>query len=438
MKKASDTTSQNKNKNENTSNSGSDSLFNENLYNNNKNIENPNNNYYNKDSYRINLHPKKYSVTPKRNLNSISENNNNNSSNDIYSKKNSEDNNSFIKEFQDLMKEANLQPEAKPSKKTSENAPFYPFSVESSLRSNAKTGSYKPMFVNEFDPFENSNSIAKENSSYLSSKDKSAKEYNEKTPLGLGFKSNNSNSNHNNSAASSFGSEILFPKAGIISNKSSSNNNKNKNKIEFSSGSGSGSGDDEEILNDLLGITNDFNKANKKDASSSAQINKRGLIIQGTEGIDLSNLENKSSQTDNNDSRIKENTNFFNTLEKETNDLKRSNKENQNTINFYSGGAESAKKGDIGINKLFENIVKEEEKAQQKKTESMKQNAPKKPNFNYNDLNALDANIDSNLNRSSDKLDKELKRIPISLAQLETEKMEDAGEKKKKKVYYLK
>lgn len=354
-------------------------------------------------------------------------------------KKNTENNDSFMKEFQDLMKEAKIQPN---QIKTNEN-PFNPFSDSSSNKLNNQ----KPIVINELNPFENSNLNVKQNET---NKGKSIKESKEKNPFDIG-----SGRKDNNPYASSFGKEILFPKVDVFSNKGSNENkidDKNFNKIDNSNIDNLNDKikkelSDEDILNNLLGITSDFNKAEKKDPSS-AKLKKKpsaALIVPGSEGIVLSNLENKNRKAENNlnnlnnynnnNSKIKENTNFFNVLEKETKNLKKSNSEN---LDFF--GAPSAKKGDIGINKIFEDVVKEEEKAQQKKiVENLKKKETNNNlnNINDNNLSALDFDLETGLNQTSEKLDREFKKIPISLAQLDTTNEENArkGKKKKKKVY---
>ena len=314
--------------------------------------------------------------------------------------KNSEDNNSFIKEFQDLMKEANSQPKT-----------IVAISDPSSSSKQNKTP-----IVNEFNPFENLNKMAKENSY----KDKNAKDSN--YSLGL-----------INSARSPYSSDILFPPKIDINTKNYGNNNNNnfnshndiktQNKKELN---------DEDYLNNLLGITNDFNKTIKKDSSS--EIKKKpsaAFLVPGTQGMDLSNLDYNSFDNPNvnKNNSIKE-ANFFKDLEKETIDLKKSNSNNSNdNLNIFE--FPSGKKNDIGINKLFEDIVKEEEKKQQKKAENFEKKEANK-NDNFNDL-SLD--LESNINNTSEKLDKEFKKIPISLAQFEYEKVENASKMKKKKVY---
>lgn len=180
---------------------------------------------------------------------------------------------------------------------------------------------------------------------------------------------------------------------------------------------------DEEILNNLLGLSSNLNNPLKKENTNKKikTNNDSPFIVPGTEGIDSPKIK-----TEKDEKKKETDFSFFDALDKEMNSVPKT------SVNNITNNNSEKLSSDLGINKLFENIVKEEEKAQDKRLEEAKKTNLE--NKKISSISPIDLNLETNLNQTSQKLDKELKKIPISLAQLDIEKEEIGLKKKKNKV----
>jgi len=253
---------------------------------------------------------------------------------------------------------------------------------------------------------------------------------------------------NNNKKKDFYGHEnISFSDPSTISNRdnnfiSSNADSKFKNNVNNKEESS-----DEEILNDLLGISKDFKRNDKKDTKmkkNQPSLFSDPFLNKGEESSFDSTI--KLNQNNNNNQKdVKKKMNFFDILEKESKEINKNKEkesiENGNYKSFIFPGkqinqnlknGENNNKKDKKINEIFEYVVKEEEKAQEKKMEDLKNKEGKNKEY---PLSPLDINLETNLNQTSQKLDKEFKRIPISLAQIDMEKEENSNKKKNKKVF---
>lgn len=208
-------------------------------------------------------------------------------------------------------------------------------------------------------------------------------------------------------------------------------NEKQKEREDFS---------DEDIIKDLLGISEDLDKslkkADKKPYRIGTEKNNEGIIpapfiIPPAVNLDIPapELEAISFPEDLPIGSLTENNKQKEAIKNISSESKKgininTNKPGSSTINFN--------KSENKFNKLFENIIKEEEKSNEEKVKNLNKkqeqniNSESKPMifmpYNFPTQEAkFNPNVNNNLNSDFSKLDKEIKKIPLSLTQFVNE-----------------
>ena len=181
---------------------------------------------------------------------------------------------------------------------------------------------------------------------------------------------------------------------------------------------------DEEILNKLLKLSSDIDKPVKKENNKTNKSYITPLIIPSTKMIDLSKGKYGKNE-DNKESSF----GFFDNFEKELNSQSKNNFEFDIDIKNKEGKLNL----DLENKNVFGEGTKKVEKLNKNKFDPIK--SLNSIENKSSSISPLELNLETNLNHTSQKLDKEIKRIPISLAQFDIRKEENGINKKKDKVY---